>query len=140
MFISDPHEKQPSLRAVHCHLANELVQHLRVQLLSNGTNPEFPGLSIFQHTVESSLQIDDIFPGSRLMGDVLNEQLVHAVLPIPGGDDRIQYFWIVQDSTLHSGINFSINIVRLRLLVVMAHSLINLDRGFVPDQTEWGFV
>lgn len=71
------------------HLADELVEGLRVELLAHRAYPRLARLALLELAVEVLLEVDDVEAGGRRGRHVLHPQLV-VLGPLPGGQDRVQ--------------------------------------------------
>lgn len=74
-FVAHAHQQEAPLGTVDRHLTNQLVERLRVQLLSDRTDSRFARLSLLQLLVELVLQIYNVDAGGRRRRNVLDPQL-----------------------------------------------------------------
>ena len=94
MLIPHPHQQQAPLGTIHCHLPNDLVEGLTVELLPDGADPCAFGLPFLEHEVEPLGELDDVLAGGGLVGDVLYVEFVVVVVPVFGGEDGIDDVWM----------------------------------------------
>mmetsp|Transcript_7033 Transcript_7033/g.15376 ORF Transcript_7033/g.15376 Transcript_7033/m.15376 type:complete len:270 (+) Transcript_7033:137-946(+) len=98
-----PHtqQQQPPLRAVDGYLPDQLIEALRVELLSNGAYTRFPGLPGLQLVVKLLLQVYHVEASGGRARHVLDPQLP-VFCPLSWGQNRIQYILCLRGGLLHS--------------------------------------
>ena len=74
-FISHSDKQKASLCTVNCDLSNQFIKGLRVELLSDGANTSFTGLTFLQLFIELFLQNDNVKARGRDGRNVLHPQL-----------------------------------------------------------------
>jgi len=102
VFISDSHEEESSLGAVNCYLPDDFVKCLTVEFFSDGTNPCFLGLPVFQHSIQVLGEFLNILSRGGLVGDVLDMQFIVMVSPIPRRQNGVNDFWV--EVNVHSNL------------------------------------
>ena len=85
-FIAHAHQEEASLCTIYRRLSNQLVERLRIQLLSNRANSRLPSLPLLQFLVQFFLQDYHIESGCWDRGDILDPELA-TVLVFPRWQD-----------------------------------------------------
>ena len=82
VLVSNSHEEQAAFWAIDGDLADDFVEGLAEELLTDGTDSLLPGLAIVEFVVEGLLQAHDFVSGALLVRDVLHKELAFLADPV----------------------------------------------------------
>mmetsp|Transcript_134805 Transcript_134805/g.319539 ORF Transcript_134805/g.319539 Transcript_134805/m.319539 type:complete len:201 (-) Transcript_134805:21-623(-) len=88
-LVADAKKQQPSFSTDDGYLPDQLVEALRVQLLSNRANSRLARLALLQPFVEILLQVHHICARGRCAGHILYPQLIF-LRPLPRRKDGVE--------------------------------------------------
>jgi hypothetical protein len=95
VLVPHPHQQQPPLTTVDGDLADDLVKALIEELLANGTEPHFPGLSLHEAFIEFILKLYNFYFGGGGGEDGLYPELLVVGAVFLGGEYFSEYIFCV---------------------------------------------